>query len=62
VATGHKILVIAYQMLKTNLPYQELGSDYFDRIHPERIAKKLIQRLESLGLQVQVSPRQETTT
>jgi transposase len=55
VAVAHKILVVAYQMLKTNTPYQELGGDYFDRINPERIAKKLIRRLEALGLQVQVS-------
>jgi len=48
-------------MLKTNTPYQELGDDYFDRINPDRIAKKLIHRLESLGLQVQVSPRHQST-
>ena len=60
-AVAHKILLFAYQMLKTNTPYQELGDDYFDRINPDRIAKKLIHRLESLGLQVQVSPRHQST-
>jgi hypothetical protein len=29
--------VIAYSILKTGLPYQEPGSDYFDRLHPERL-------------------------
>jgi transposase len=57
VAVAHKILVFVYQMLKTNTAYHDLGGDYFDRINPDRIAKRLIQRLESLGLQVQVSPR-----
>jgi transposase len=56
VATSHKILVIAFQVLKTNTPYVELGSDYFDRLNPVRTARKLVQRLEALGLQVQLLP------
>lgn len=55
VATSHKILVIAFQVLKTNTPYAELGSNYFDQLHPVRTARKLVQRLEALGLQVQLS-------
>lgn len=57
VAVAHKILVFAFQMLSTNTPYQDLGDDYFDRTNPERTAQKLIKRLESLGLQVHVSPQ-----
>lgn len=56
VAVAHKILVFAFRMLSTNTPYQDLGDDYFDRINPQRVAQKLINRLESLGLRVQVSP------
>jgi len=56
VAVGHKILVIAYSLLKTGTPYQDLGSDYFDRLHPERTTKRLVQRLERLGLQVVLTP------
>ena len=56
VATGHKILVIAFQVLKTNTPYRELGDDYFDRLNPIRTARKLVQRLEALGHQVRLSP------
>jgi transposase len=58
VAVAHKILVFAFQMLSTNTPYHDLGDDYFDRINPERVAQKLIRRLESLGLQVHVTPHQ----
>ncbi|HTX34073.1 MAG TPA: hypothetical protein VME43_03595 [Bryobacteraceae bacterium] len=36
---GHKVLVIAYNILKTGLPYQDLGSDYFDKLHPERTTR-----------------------
>jgi transposase len=56
VATGHKILTIAFQMLKTNTPYRELGDDYFDRRNPGRATRKLVQRLEALGHQVQLLP------
>jgi transposase len=55
VATSHKILTIAFQVLKTSTPYVELGGDYFDRLNPARTARKLVQRLEALGLQVQLS-------
>jgi len=60
-AVAHKILVIGYSILKTGLPYQELGGDYFDRLHPERTAKRLLQRLERLGLNVVVTPAQQLT-
>jgi hypothetical protein len=39
------MLVIAFGVLKTGTPYRELGGDYFDRRHPERVAK----RLENFG-------------
>jgi transposase len=48
-ALAHKILVIAYHILKTGIPYQELGGDYFDRLHPERTVRRLVHRLERLG-------------
>jgi transposase len=56
VAVGHKILVIAYTMLKTGLPYQDLGTDYFDKLHPERTTRGLVQRLERLGHSVILGP------
>jgi transposase len=46
---AHKILVTAYNILKTGPPYQDLGSDYFDNLHPERTTHRLVQRLERLG-------------
>ena len=56
VATGHKILTIAFQILRTAAPYKELGDDYFDRLNPARATKRLVQKLEALGHQVQLSP------
>jgi transposase len=60
-AVAHKIVVIAYCILKTGTPYQDLGDDYFDRLHPERTAKRLVRRLERLGLTVSVSPSADLT-
>ncbi len=61
VATGHKILLIAYSILRTGAPYQDLGGDYFDRLHPERITRRLVARLERLGLSVTVTPSDAAT-
>jgi transposase len=56
VATAHKILTIAYCMLRDGTEYRELGDDYFDKLNPKRTAQWLIRRLQSLGLQVEISP------
>jgi transposase len=61
-AVAHKILVIAYCVLKTGTPYQDLGGDYFDKLNPERTARRLVRRLERLGLSVSVEPCQKLTT
>ena len=60
-AVAHKIVVIAYCILKTGAPYKDLGDYYFDRLHPERTAKRLVRRLERLGLTVSVSPSADLT-
>src|ERR1022692_382325 len=56
-ATAHKILLIAFQMLKTNTPYRDLGDDYFDRRHPARTTRKLVARLEALGHHVELTKK-----
>jgi transposase len=55
VAVGHSILVIAYHVMKRRAGYEELG-DYFDRRSTERLRRRLIRRLERLGLKVVVEP------
>ena len=50
VAVAHSILIASYHILKDNVPYQDLGGDYFARrADPERIAKRLVAQLERLG-------------
>ena len=52
VAVGHSILVIIYQMLKKKVPYQDLGSNYFDMRNHIHLTKYLVKRLEGLGHKV----------
>jgi len=55
VAVAHAILIIAFQMLKNNQPYYELGENYFDKVKPERTADRLVRRLQKMGYQVAIT-------
>jgi len=52
VAVGHSLLVVIYHVLKTGMPYAELGADYFNRLDSKRLTRYHVKRLESLGYQV----------
>ncbi len=41
VAVGHKLLQIAYGIMKTRTPYYELGSDYYDQLNPEKTIQEV---------------------
>lgn len=62
VAIAHRLLVIAYHILREGGVYRELGGDYFDRLHPERTAQRLVKRLENLGLAVELRPKAAPAT
>ena len=51
-AIAHKILVAAYQILRTGHTYRELGGDYLDRLHLERRRASLVAALQALGFEV----------
>ena len=57
VAVGHSLLVIIYHVLKHDLEYKDLGPDYFDRLEPERLRRYLVKRLQALGYDVTLSPK-----
>src|SRR6516225_4222723 len=60
VAVGHSILVAAYYILRDEVPYRELGGDFFiNREDPERIARRLVRQLERLGQRVTLEPTLE---
>jgi transposase len=54
VAVAHSILVIAYHLLARQTAYRELGADYFDRLHTERVRRRAIQALERQGYKVTI--------
>lgn len=67
-AVAHRVLVIAYYILRDGTQYREVGGAYWDRCNPERTAQRLTRRLEQIGYQVTltmaaeaVAPHQEKT-
>lgn len=57
VAVAHRILTVAYCMIRDGSRYREQGADYFDRLHPERTRNRLVQRLDRLGFDVSLTPK-----
>jgi len=56
-AVKHSIICIIWHILTTGELYTDLGGDHFRKRGPERITKRLIAQLESLGHKVQGHPR-----
>lgn len=57
VAIGHKILVIAYHLIKNQEPYKELGETYLDTRNKARILKHYQHRIEALGFTVSLTEK-----
>jgi transposase len=58
IAVGHTMLVLIYHMLKRKTTYQELGGDYFDRLDTDRLTQGLVRRLQKLGHEVTLKPKE----
>jgi hypothetical protein len=48
------LLIVMYEMLWQGTPYRDLGATHFDQLHRRRTASRLVQRLRSLGYEVQL--------
>jgi transposase len=64
-AVAHSILIACYHVLNDEVPYQDLGGDFFARrADPARITKRLVAQLERLGhavtLQTSTTPAAAT--
>ena len=57
-AVGHTILTIFYHLLSKDVDYQDLGADYFDKLKPEQYRRYLVKRLETLGYDVTLTPKE----
>jgi transposase len=53
------MLVLAYHVLQTRTPYQDLGGEYFEHRNVDKQRKRLIRPLESLGVKVTVAEIRE---
>ena len=62
VAVAHRLLTVAYCMIRDGSVYREQGADYFDRLQPDRTRNNLVRRLERLGFAVQLSARISSQT
>jgi hypothetical protein len=59
VTVAHRILVLAYHIIRDGGEYRERGGDYFDRVDAEHIAFRLSQRLQRIGYDVVLTRRPE---
>lgn len=53
-AVYHTILVTVYHMLGRREPYRDLGANYLDQLDPTRVTRRLVERLQRLGLKVTI--------
>lgn len=56
VAVGHSILTIVYHLLTRPEPYHDLGATYLDDRDRDRLQRRLVGRLETLGYKVNLEP------
>ena len=54
IAVAASMLTAVYHMLKDHVPYRDLGGEYFDRRDKSVMAKRLINKLNTLGFRVEV--------
>jgi len=59
VALGHTLLVIMYHLLKERTTSKELGADFLGRLEPDRLTRQLVKRLEKLGHNVVLQPKED---
>lgn len=52
IAIAHSILTIVYHLLVHGGTYRELGGNYFDELNREKVTRRIVNRLESLGYSV----------
>jgi transposase len=59
VAVGHTILVIAYHLIANGTSYRDLGATHLDLRDAERVKRRSVQRLRTLGFEVTLTPTTE---
>lgn len=49
VAVAHSILISIYHILKDNIPFRDLGAEYYNRFNKERKINAYLKKLKALG-------------
>jgi transposase len=57
VAVARTILQASWHILKKGVDYKELGGDYFDHLNEDKVKRNLVKRLEKLGFDFQLTPK-----
>ena len=57
IAVAHRLMIIAWHIIDEGTVCRELGGNHHDRLHPDRSARRLIGRLEQIGLEVSAIPK-----
>jgi len=55
VAVAHSMLIAIYHMLKNNVPFKDLGSDYYTKFNTESKVRYYMRKLQELGTSIPVS-------
>ncbi|MGW0720379.1 IS110 family transposase [Streptomyces sp. NPDC002778] len=56
VAVMHKLAIAIWHVLHDDVPYRDLGTDYFTKRDPERAMRRMIKEENSLGMTVRFEP------
>ncbi len=51
-ATAHKLATIYYTMLKNRKTYKELGAEYYEKQHREKVLRNLHKKAKAMGYQI----------
>lgn len=52
IALAHRLLVIAFHLIRDGSHYHEAGQDFYDKLNPSRTLNRLVQRIQRLGFSV----------
>jgi len=58
VAVAHSTLVSIYHVLAKQTVYSELGPSYLDQLQQKRLTQRLVRRLQQLGHEVTLKPKE----
>jgi transposase len=56
IAVANSILTATYFIVREGAEYRDLGPEHFERLHPEKVTRDLVKRLEKLGHKVTLEP------